>query len=187
MKVSIQTGASSISIEGDLAEVLEVLANYWNPATNETGSEDGEEGGPLVDPERQTKRKTRKNRNAKKPSGATKGGANGETRLDANALSNSIKAHPKFQEIKEKILDVKADWKTKCLLVAWIADVPISSGDVHRVLQELRIRVGLPQLSTALSINSTEFLTEPGPNNSTNYLLTASAKKAFEEFLSKPK
>jgi len=187
MKVAIQAGNSSISVEGDLAEVLEVLSNYWNGGAHEAAAEENEEIGSSVEKERDGTRKSKKVRGVKKavPQGKPASGA--ETRLDANDIANKIKTHERIQEIKEKILDVKADWKSKCLLVAWIADVPINSGDVYRVLHELRIKSTLPALSTALSGNSTDLITQPGPNNSTLYLLTATAKTVFEEFLSKPK
>lgn len=187
MKVSIQSGNSSISVEGELSEVLEVLSTYWNGGAREAATEESEEIGGSTEKEREGTRRPKKPRSSKKLNPQSKPASGVETRLDANAIANKIKTHARIQEIKEKILDVKADWKNKCLLIAWIADVPINSGDVHRVLHELRIKSTLPALSTALSGNSTDLITQPGPNNSTLYLLTATAKSAFEEFLSKPK
>src|SRR5690606_24746373 len=93
--------------------------------------------------------------------------------LNAEAIANELKSRPDFPKIRSKILDVPGDWINKCRMVAVAAGVPITSGDVHRVLTVLRIKSALPTLSRTLSGNASEFLTRG--SNPVKYEMTAHA------------
>ncbi|MBY5987633.1 hypothetical protein [Roseovarius atlanticus] len=177
MRVEIHIGQASITAEGELAEVQVILTDYWKPVLE----------NPVIAPERfqldeekqdhSTKKTTRKRTSSKtKTSGESD---NNTSQLNGLEIANAIKERTDFGQIKAKILDVQGQWKEKCMLVAVVADSPINSGDVKRVMDALRIKSSLPTLSKTLSNNSTEFLTRNGPKNSTLYTVTGAAKDAF--------
>lgn len=177
MRVEIQMGHKSIAVEGDLTEVQTILSEYWQL---------GAESLPDIEkePNEQDRKKEafkKKNVTKRRPARLKSADANGVQpgQMDANDLANNLKKRPDFINIKRKILDISGKWKDKCMLVAVVADSPISSGDVKRVMDVLRIKSSLPTLSRTLSGNSSEFLTESGPNNSTLYTVTESAKEKF--------
>ncbi|MET3898329.1 hypothetical protein ABIB57_002278 [Devosia sp. UYZn731] len=124
--------------------------------------------------------KTRSKSKRKPPSGGGDAG-NKSVVLDAELTANKIKTDQRFSAIKTKILDVGNEWISKCKLVALVSGEPVTSGDVYRVLTQLRIKSALSTLSKTLSGNSTDFLTTG--SNPVKYELTAAAQQAFEKWL----
>ncbi|MDJ0825594.1 MAG: hypothetical protein QNJ16_08835 [Rhodobacter sp.] len=184
MKTEIHVGNSSIKIDGELEEVKAILSDYWKPIAEKANANvkhvvEAPEGKPTEKPNKPRKRRK------SLPKKAVSSSDDSGSQLDATDLSNQIKVRSDFSAIKKKILDVKGQWKEKCILVAVVADAPISSGDVKRVMDELRIKSSLPTLSRTLKNNSSEFLTQGGPNNSTLYTVIDTAKSEFLEWLEK--
>ena len=97
--------------------------------------------------------------------------------INAQELANKIKGSEYFAKIKSQILDVKADWVSKCKLVAHFANEPITSGDVQRTMNALKVKNSLPTLSRTLSNNSDKFLTKG--DNPVIYTLTGAAETEF--------
>jgi hypothetical protein len=68
----------------------------------------------------------------------------------------------------------------------WISDTPLTSGQIHRALEALDVRIALPQVSKGLKANISKFLTSAkrqagGPP--ATYRLSAQAKADFEKWL----
>jgi hypothetical protein len=177
MKVKIQVGQSSIELEGDTDEVETILEAYWLPSlASATGSSEEASVAPSPPP--------RASSRGKRQDGPASGSRSKAPTIDPTKIANDLKVRSDFQSIKSKILDVPSDWINKCRLVALLADGPITSGDVHRVLNQLRIKNSLPTLSRTLTENSQEFLTNG--SNPTKYTLTEAAEAAFKRWLSAP-
>jgi hypothetical protein len=175
VELKIELPDRSLSVSGTLQEV-EVLATRFWPALQSFAGTSGD--APLSTPPAHNRaERVRKATKSRKPdtSGQQDDG------VDASAIANSIKARADFDLINSKILLVQGQWPDKCRLVAWIAERPITSGDVRRVMEALKIKVDLPTLSKALSANSSDFLTSG--SNPVRYELTARAKMAFEQGL----
>lgn len=177
MRVEINVGQASIVAEGELSELQAILSEYWLPVIDSLSAPEQQ---PSLPP-RQTEASSRNPSRKRKPSRARTPDENGaqSSQLDATDLANGIKQRPDFESIKNRILDVSGKWKDKCMLVAVVADAPISSGDVKRVMEVLRIKASLSTLSRTLSDNSADFLTQAGTNNSTLYTVTETAKSKF--------
>jgi hypothetical protein len=79
---------------------------------------------------------------------------------------------------------VAADYVNKAAFVLWFVDQPLTSGQIHRILQALDIRNQLPQISRALKnhwfITSGQRERGGAP---VAYRLTAKAKADFEQWL----
>lgn len=173
LKVHITRRESSILVEGDKIEVDAILRDYWKPSDEpffrphltDLGI-DGNKGDL---------------QGTDRPTSSAEGKAVAGRTIDAIELANRIKSDPRFEAINSKVLSLPANWINKCKMVALIADQPITSGDVKRVLDRLRIKSNLPTLSMALSQNSADFLTEGV--NPVRYVFSKSATEAFERWL----
>lgn len=160
-------------------DVERILATYWLRSSISDHSADGPNDAATPASNLQAAAKSKARRTpyrlaAGEP--ASRGNA-----LDAEQLANDIKGHPAFVKIKSKVLDVKGDWISKCKMVALIANAPITSGDVSRVLAVLRVKTSLPRLSEALSANSSDFLTRGA--SPVRYTMTSVAEDAFKAWL----
>lgn len=171
MKVRIQVGQSSIELEGDSDEVETILEAYWVPTlASVTGQKEHEPEVAGATPVR--------SKGGKRPSAVA---SPKERSVDPTKLSNELKSRPDFLLIKQKVLDAPSDWINKCRLVAVLVDGATTSGDVHRVLNILRIKNSLPTLSRTLADHSQDFLTSGA--NPTKYTITEAAKTAFLTWL----
>jgi len=108
--------------------------------------------------------------------------ADSESAFDPNSIANQIKERKDFGNLQQKILH-KKDSYNKIALILWISDTPLTSGQIHRVLEALDVRMGLPQVSKGLRANISKFLTSAkrqagGPP--ATYRLSAQAKADFE-------
>lgn len=176
MRVKLQIGQARVDAEGELEEIQKVLTDFWLPVFEGNSAYLGQPSQKPAEVDRPKKKRQ------KRPSTARSDGENyNKQNLDGAEIANRIKTHPEFSKIKAKILDVPADWINKCKLVAYIANEPITSGDVHRTLQKLKIKSNLPTLSRNLSSNNSDFLTEG--ENPVKYDLTVHAKTNFETWL----
>ncbi len=172
IKFKMINGQSSISFEGKLEDAEILLGKYWvNLSQSETNSTS-------------SKSKQRPAKTKAKKSPALKGAAAisaAGVEINAQELANKIKSHSMFPQVKKQILDKKGGLAQKCKMTAYFAERSITSGDVKRLMDELKIKSGLPALSMALSRNSSDFLTNG--DNPVKYELTASALEQFEKWL----
>jgi|GEM_PF-4917636 len=179
MKFKITSGDSVFSFEGDLGDALSIMEKYWKPNSVIT---EARAATVTEDHKAKTEKKPqRKRKKATKITGAATA-AKAAISIDAQELSNKIKSDIRFSAVKSKILDKKGDWLSKCKMVAYFAEEPITSGDVQRTMEAFKIKSALPSLSRALSSNTTEFLTQG--ENPVKYDLTAPSIEAFENWLS---
>lgn len=180
MKFKLSDGDCTFSFEGELEEAQALLETYWKPNKSSLPSKlESEDAEPVVE-KPQSKPRTQRRRSSGKLTGAAAASA-ASVSIDAQELANKIKQSEHFDSVKTKILDQKADWIQKCRMTAYFSDVPITSGDVHRLMEAFKIRSQLPKLSSTLSQNSSEFLTSGG--NPKKYELTQIATEKFEQWL----
>jgi hypothetical protein len=176
VELKIELGDRSLSITGTLEEVMALASRYWPDLAEQPRTFAEDEAAsttPAVRPRNDRAKRVSKTR--------ADNATSGEEALDAMKIANAIKVRPDFDLINNKYLMVPGQWPDKCRLVALIADGPITSGDVRRVMEALKIKADLPTLSKALSANSTDFLTSG--SNPVRYELTARAKAAFIQSL----
>ncbi len=173
VKVKLQHGQHSIEVEGSYEEATKLLERYWASEPIDAGSGHGK--GEAKPP---TKKAVRPKQQANGEAAAPK--------VDANEWANTIKDDPRFDTFQTKVLHQK-DVYNKLAFVAWYIgeSIHLSSGDIHRILELLGVKLSLPAISTCLSKNSTKFLTaaEKGPGHSTLYKLVSKARKEFGEFV----
>ncbi|WP_298679922.1 hypothetical protein [uncultured Lentibacter sp.] len=176
MKFKLTSGDSIFSFEGELQEAQALLDAYWKPQpkAHSVANSKNEAAPPLAP------KKSRAKRAKSAPTGAAATSA-GSISINAQELANKIKTSENFAKIKSRILDVKADWVTKCKLVGHFADEPITSGDVHRTMDALKVKNSLSTLSTTLSNNADKFLTKG--DNPVKYELTSAAETEFLNWL----
>lgn len=175
VELKIELPDRSLSVSGTLEEVETLAVHFW-PALQSFQGPAGESSASAPAGAIRVER-PRKSTKARKPDAPVQY----DEGLDAASIANAIKARADFDNINAKILLVPGRWPDKCRLIAWIAERPITSGDVRRVMEALKIKADLPTLSKALSSNSTDFLTSG--TSPVRYELTSRAKLAFEQSL----
>lgn len=179
IKLSLTRGSTSFVFEGKIEDALVLLASYWSPIQETKAADEAFETAEQqkIDPTLNSPKRPKKPRasNGSKPASAS------THAIDAQSLANKIKTDNQFSIIKEKILDVKGDWLMKCKMVAYFANESITSGDVKRTLDALRIKSSLPTLSKTLSSNSDKFLTKG--ERPEKYELTSAAEESFKKSL----
>lgn len=175
VELKLELPDRSLSVSGTLQEVESLAARFWPALQSFEGpAVEAPASAPVGTVRAERPRKSTKSRKADVPVQHDDG-------LDASGIANAIKARADFDNINAKILLVPGRWPDKCRLIAWIAERPITSGDVRRVMEALKIKADLPTLSKALSSNSTDFLTSG--TSPVRYELTSRAKLAFEQSL----
>lgn len=176
VELKLELGERMLSVSGSLAEVELLAAKFWpDIQANKELSNSRVNVASAHRPVQERSRRTPKAR------------AVGQAPLQSNALAasdlaNAIKSRDDFATLRSKFLDVKGQWSDKCRMVAYVAERPISSGDVKRVLEALKVKAELPTISKALSTNASDFLTSG--TSPVFYELTALAKTSFEQMLS---
>jgi hypothetical protein len=167
----IVVGNSKLSVRGELSEVTTLLEGYSHLLSAPVKTPLGEATPSTAE----TKARLRR------PKSNASKATQSEGLIDASALANEIKSSDSFEVYDKKILSIIGKWTDKARLVAYLADKPITSGDVRRVMQALRVKTDLPSVSKALSGISAEFLTEG--TNPVTYTMTARARRDFEQSL----
>ncbi|MFT4122115.1 hypothetical protein [Bradyrhizobium sp.] len=173
VKIKLRVGVREIEVEGPRADVDALLERWWdeNGSSTKVDSTDVEIEAPKKKQLRSIQRKTE---------------SNTENAFDANALANQIKERQDFDRLTKKVIHAKGDRYNKVALVLWAAGEPLTSGQIHRVLDALDIRISLPNVSNTLKANMSKFLTSVqrragGPPAS--YRLSGQAKVDFEKRL----
>ncbi|MCI9882011.1 MULTISPECIES: hypothetical protein [Methylobacterium] len=161
VKIKLRSGSREIEIEASRSDVDELLAAWWivtDHGVEEAAAKRDELpiGAPsIIPPDRKpvTRKKT-----AAKRSNSSAGQSNASA-WDPNDLANKIKEHPNFSAVEKKVIHAENDFYNRSAFIISQADEPMSSGQVHKVLEALHVRVGLPRISTALSNNKRHFIT----------------------------
>jgi hypothetical protein len=178
VKIKLRAGVREIEIEAVRSDVDSLLERWWQEhhSLTDTEATDGDTSAPTL-----LKQKKKRPRSALKDAVSDADGA-----FDPNAMANQIKEHQSFDLIAKKIVHARGDRYNKIALVLWIAEKPLTSGQIHRVLEALDVRISLPNVSDTLKANMSKFLTSVqrragGPP--ANYRLSAQAKADFEKWL----
>ena len=165
--------------EGNRSDVDDLLSKWWTSVDSAQTENETETENSI---ERTARTPKRKNRPAAARSARGAISADSESAFDPNSIANQIKERKDFGNLQQKILH-KKDSYNKIALILWISDTPLTSGQIHRVLEALDVRMGLPQVSKGLRANISKFLTSAkrqagGPP--ATYRLSAQAKADFE-------
>lgn len=178
IKIKLRNGAHEIELEGSRADVDALLEKWWSKTSSGSQDNDAKDSSRNRNPTK-SKYKSTKSRTSTSTS---------DVGFDPNALANEIKQHKNFKEIEEKIVNAKGAHFNKVALILWISEKPLTSGQIHRTLQSLNVKLNLPRVSEALKSNMSKFLTSAqrrsgGPP--AEYRLTAPAISEFEKWLLK--
>jgi hypothetical protein len=105
--------------------------------------------------------------------------------LTRNGLANKIKESEGFEQHETQILH-QSDRFNKVALVCYHAGVPLTSGDIHRTLTALGVKIGLPAVSVTIKSSGNSFLNNmPRKAGATpSYQLTGKAINEFKKVLS---
>lgn len=168
VKIKLKAGSNEFEAEGTMEAVDALLAKWWGPTKHHgfTHRENARE----IEPNRST-------------SGADEPDTSG---FDATAVANSLKENAQFPLLNKKIILAKGEYYNKIAMVLWYYNKAMTSGEIHKVLTCLSVKITLPNLSNTISRNNSKFLHEgqrKRGGSQTRYRLTASAIAQFEELL----
>lgn len=181
VKVKIRVGSSEIEVEGSKSDVDGFVENWWQRVG----------GNPVPGQEAEDRTRTRNESKTRPPTKRKKSSAssapatsNPKRDFDANALANKIKDDPQFH-LHEKTILHKADRFNKVAFVCYHAEKPVTSGDIHKTLLSLGVKIGLPGVSTTLGDNRNSFInSKPRKAGVTpEYELTSKALAEFKKVL----
>lgn len=176
MKVRIHQGQREIEIEGDQAEIEAILDKWWTTTPEGLPTGDEADADPDVAPpkRRQAKRKAPRATNAPRES---------VSKVNAEEVANRIREHSNFSDLNSRFILGDASRAERAKFVAWaVGDVPITSGDVHRVLQALGVKFDAATATRAIGDSKNEYIKDStGPQ--LTYRLTTAARHAFEQKL----
>lgn len=176
VRVKLKSGNNEIEVEGSKTEVDQLLGIWWSRLT-------GDLEPPSPSPKDRSPRKPHKS--AKRPDTQTANDKNGDKKIDAVQLANSIKERSDFKALQTHVLH-KKDMYNKIALICLQADGHLTSGDITRVFRELDLKGSLGNVSTCLKTNSAKFVTtgsRRAGGEIARYKLTSHAKAEFEEWL----
>jgi hypothetical protein len=188
IKVRLRAGQREIEIEGSRKDVDDLLTKFWSDswlATEPLLTENGDHG---VEQLEQFAKRTlgKKKRKPIRDVGGKSGPKAAESAFDPTAIVNRIKEDERHETFQKKIVQVRGDPYHKAAFVAWFADTPLTSGQIHKVLEGLGVKVSLPRLSGTLSENSHDLITSGKRSRGgapITYHLSSPAKTAFESWL----
>lgn len=189
IKLKIRSGRHEIEVEGERTDVEAILERYWRPGPPAADCSDADEsdGGGMSDGgsvrDAKNGKTARRRRRATSTSADTAGTEASE--LDHAELANEIKQHVDFATLDRKALHEGKRFE-RVVAVMWSLDIPLTSGDIAKILHELRLKEPQPRVSEVLSENRRVLLTEKvrrGKNTVDAFRLTGPAATKFEEWL----
>ena len=127
--------------------------------------------------------KDRPQRRSQKSPAASGGGASDETANLPSEIANNIREDEQFSLFETKVIQAAGDPLHKAQFVLWFVDEGLTSGQVHRTLNALNIRVDLPTISRTLKKNYFLPSGQRGKGAPVTYKLTAKADADFEKWL----
>lgn len=176
MKVRIQQGQCEIEVDGDQAEVEAILDKWWTstPAIAPANDDADSELEQTPSKRRQAKRKTPRSPSTPRES---------VSKINAEEVANRIREHPNFTDLNARFILGDAARGERAKFVAWsVGDLPITSGDVHRVMQALGVKFDAATATRAIGDSKNEYIKDStGPQ--TTYRLTTAARHASEQKL----
>jgi hypothetical protein len=171
LKVRLRSGDAEIEIEGSRGDIDQLLERWWQ--LKEVSS------APPLRPNGATKPR-------RKPAQANNEANTLDSSLDVNAIANQVKESEHFSSIEQKILHASGQRYNKVAFAIWFVNQPLTSGDIHRLLTALGVRIGLPAVSVALKTNMKKLTTDKARKHGgapAAYQLTAKARADFESWL----
>lgn len=182
VKVKIRVHDAEFEAEGSREDVDAMLGVWWSKVLLDPSSP----ADTQVTPASPAAKPPKKSRAAKlRPASTSDGTGSDAPKFDANQLANRIKQLPNSAVLSEKIWH-KSNRYNKVALVCKLAGEPLTSGDIHRVLSALRIKISLSGVSHALSNNSGKFLhSNPRKAGGTivRYELTSAAAAELDQVI----
>lgn len=104
--------------------------------------------------------------------------------FDEGGLLNAMKNDARFQTFRDKIIVGSATKIEQVKFVSWYAgEVPMTSGNMRRVLDGLGVRMSPPQASDAVTSAKSDFIATSPPTKPQTFRLSAPAHAAFEKWL----
>ena len=177
IKLKLRAGDREIEVEGSRAEIDEILKTWWYSAP------------PEATPVSRVKARGNQSR-ARRAEGISQtskanGGDNSRDAFDFHGLAMTMKEDPRFFVFENEILHGMDQWR-KVELVLWYVDRPLTSGQIHKILDSLDIKTTLPALSTVLKRKGMNLISNQqrrAGGTPPTYRLTSQAKNEFEKWL----
>lgn len=153
VKVKIRINEAEFEAEGSRDDVDGMLGVWWEKVLSLPDSLEKSAADDPIEASSAKKSRVSKSRSRRAPKQDT----TDSQKFDANALANRIKQLPNAEVLTQHVWHEK-DTYNKVALVCLLAEQPLTSGDIHRVLTSLQIKIDLPRVSTTLKKNATKFL-----------------------------
>ncbi|WP_076833702.1 MULTISPECIES: hypothetical protein [Bradyrhizobium] len=172
LKVRLRSGDAEIEIEGSRGDVDQLLERWWQLKAASSAPPARVNGAA------KTRRKPSQRANSEAD---TLDGS-----LDVNAIANQVKENEHFSEIEQKILHASGQRYNKVAFAIWFVNQPLTSGDIHRLLSALGVRITLSAVSVVLKSNMKKLTTDRARSRGgapAAYQLTAKARADFESWL----
>jgi hypothetical protein len=180
MKVKIQRGSTSIEIEGDFDEVERVLDRWWGQGDVGDADDTSQSNESTSDVDKKKPRKpARKTARAPRAQSSQAGST-----FDADAVAGQMKNDERYDLLMQKVILPERGRAQKVKLVSWfVGETPLTSGNVHRVLQRLGVKIDLSTVSRAMSGDAKHdyMVDRSGPQPT--YTLTLRGRNNFEQWL----
>ncbi|MBR0819227.1 hypothetical protein [Bradyrhizobium liaoningense] len=172
LKVRLRSGDAEIEIEGSRGDIDQLLERWWQ--LKEVQSAQPSRPNGAAKPKRKPTQHATNEANAP------------DSSLDVNAIANQVKESEHFPSIEQKILHASGQRYNKVAFAIWFVNQPLTSGDIHRVLTALGVRIGLPSVSEVLKTNLKKLTTDKARKHGgapAAYQLTAKARADFANWL----
>jgi hypothetical protein len=175
MKVRIERGTNIIEVEGAFDEVERILSLVWLPGLSgaiETEASDT----PADDRPRKLPKKS--------PKRATKASAPSSDGFDATTILNDMKSDPRYEIFRTKVILSPKMLKEKVKLASWFThELPLTSGNIHKILAGLGIKVDPSAVSRTLTGHAKHEYLKVSTSPQPTYRLSAPGHAAFESWL----
>lgn len=175
IKIRVKKNNDEIEVEGSRKDVNELLDNWYH--SFESGNDIPSKSGDALKKKTAKKGKRRAKNNLKIASVDN-------SAVSVVQLANKIKNVDNYKKYETTILHKSNAWN-KVRFVLGMTDDELTSGDIHRTLKELGIRISTSNVSTTLKSHTSDVFTDKVRSKGAilKYTLTGKAKKDFNEFL----
>lgn len=176
IQIRLQRGDSEIEVQGTRKDVDELLAKWWTTSNGLKSKDPTKLGIRAGDKSRKARgRGTRKRLQTESD----------DSGFDPVSHANAIKESDDYGSI-ERMLRSRSRWCRVSAVLA-LVDSPLTSGEIHKILGQLNVKMSLPHVSQTLKDNSKSLLTDGVRRRgvAVRYSLSSSAKQAFARQLKK--
>lgn len=127
-----------------------------------------------------------KKKAASKKHSAGKIGEKRDSKFDFVRFAGEFKSRSDYAAIADKVLNARDLWN-KIRLVLYVADSPMTSGDIHKTLGQLRLKSSRRNISTKLKDKGRELITDGVRKlgSKVTYKLSQRGKGATKKWLNK--